>query len=598
MVRGHANNDDLAQFEESLSNFEEYPHNLVRTADFSYTLEAYHSRLEDEDTYFDSRRPRIRTWDLIEPQDTSHVRGTLESMDELRDALSANPTDPCRRFIFIQSASSRAALDCTREMMTYLFTYHQIMAGFLEFTSTFKHREAPHTFTSFRNENYLDSKDRQTGMSVMGRSGVRIQHCFNLLGIERGRGSKEWLQRQTAAYHSFDLVQGSSAWIILKGDATMRKRIESTTEESARRGMHSLTKIPGSFSQALKDHLLVMQWCAENWDSYTEALEAEYRAFSGTAEHAPVDEMARDIAANKKGDKISRSHPGQQISRSNTAPEAPTAMRRISMKVMTGLSTATQNEEPPARRVEHHRIEDLVHFDRFQNLNCLDTKLNEAIAAIDQNRRVLSEIKEHYRHLVDSAAFKLHVPEKSALKACKQAASEFVMKIGRLEGDLDNYKGNLKTVLRGVERTKSMYNGILQYQSMWTAEYFSTSSERSAEIMQDWTADMHEKTMSMHVITVFTLIFLPGTFVATIFSSGILTFGQEGEGGFGSGMGDWKVRLAGLKLYAAICFPLLALTLLAWLLAYCSARLRSESQRRSRQGGREIVLKEKGDDIV
>lgn len=32
--------------------------------------------------------------------------------------------------------------------------------------------------------------------------------------------------------------------------------------------------------------------------------------------------------------------------------------------------------------------------------------------------------------------------------------------------------------------------------------------------MQVWTEQMHEKTMSMHVITVFTLIFLPGTFVA------------------------------------------------------------------------------------
>ncbi|KAF7544091.1 hypothetical protein G7Z17_g10225 [Cylindrodendrum hubeiense] len=78
---------------------------------------------------------------------------------------------------------------------------------------------------------------------------------------------------------------------------------------------------------------------------------------------------------------------------------------------------------------------------------------------------------------------------------------------------------------------------------MRTAEYFAKSSEDSADVMQIWTEQMHEKTMSMHVITVFTLIFLPGTFVATIFSSGILTFGADGSAGFGSDMGDWKQPL-------------------------------------------------------
>jgi hypothetical protein len=32
--------------------------------------------------------------------------------------------------------------------------------------------------------------------------------------------------------------------------------------------------------------------------------------------------------------------------------------------------------------------------------------------------------------------------------------------------------------------------------------------------MQVWTEQMHQKTLSMHLITIFTLIFLPGTFVA------------------------------------------------------------------------------------
>lgn len=55
---------------------------------------------------------------------------------------------------------------------------------------------------------------------------------------------------------------------------------------------------------------------------------------------------------------------------------------------------------------------------------------------------------------------------------------------------------------------------MLQYENMKTAEYFASSAEESTLLMQQWTEQMHAKTMSMHVITVFTLVFLPGTFVA------------------------------------------------------------------------------------
>ncbi|KAM0424408.1 hypothetical protein ACHAPT_010329 [Fusarium lateritium] len=480
-----ADNHHLVEFEESLSKFRDYPLNLTRTVDFSYTLAAYNSKLvEDEELYFDDSRPRIIIWDL--------------------------------RFIFLKSGSSRSPLDCTREIMAYLFTYHQIMARFLDFTCAFKYRETPHSFTYFRNEDYLGSQHHQPGLSAIGRSGIRIQHGFNLLGIERSRDKKEWLLRQTAAYHSYDLVEGRALWVILKGDSTMRKRLESATEESVKKGDTALHSVHGSFAQTLTDHLLIMQWCVENWESYAEDLGLEYRGISAVADHAPVDDMAEDIAIIKQREKMDippGSPPGRQTSDPAEFTEQPGIVRKLTRRVATGFSTVAQLE-PPRRKVEHHRIEELVQFDKLQSLSCVGKRLGEATSVIAQNRRVLAQIKEYYQQLVNSAGFKLHAPDKSTLKACKQAASEFVMKIGRLEDDLANYEGNLKTILRGVERTETMYNGILQYQGMRTAKYFAESSEQSAEIMQGWTQEMHEKTRSMHVITVFTLIFLPGTFVA------------------------------------------------------------------------------------
>jgi hypothetical protein len=53
--------------------------------------------------------------------------------------------------------------------------------------------------------------------------------------------------------------------------------------------------------------------------------------------------------------------------------------------------------------------------------------------------------------------------------------------------------------------------------------------------------------------------------------------------GFGEKMGDWKVRIAGVKLFFAICLPLLFLTLSAWFAVYWLAR---------REGHREEKMQE------
>jgi len=56
---------------------------------------------------------------------------------------------------------------------------------------------------------------------------------------------------------------------------------------------------------------------------------------------------------------------------------------------------------------------------------------------------------------------------------------------------------------------------------MRVGEHYARSAEVSARVMEEWTERMHDiaaetehETISMHGITVLTLIFLPGTFVS------------------------------------------------------------------------------------
>lgn len=130
----------------------------------------------------------------------------------------------------------------------------------------------------------------------------------------------------------------------------------------------------------------------------------------------------------------------------------------------------------------------------------------------------------------------------------------------------------------------------------------------------------------MHVITIFTLIFLPGTFLAvrylyqryhdrhlyllgilqrlfsadhltwarqTFFSSGILNWTDDSSS---SGTtttpvsqdNDWVIRSSALKLFFWICVPMMLVILVGWFLLYLVAR-------RKKQQKMEAVAKEMRD---
>lgn len=119
--------------------------------------------------------------------------------------------------------------------------------------------------------------------------------------------------------------------------------------------------------------------------------------------------------------------------------------------------------------------------------------------------------------------------------------------------------------------------------------------------MEQWTDAMHkiavkteQETVSMHVITVFTLIFLPGTFLAVrylcqknqqLFSAKDLTLPPP-QTFFSSGILDWDddnlssygVRGGAMRLFFYICVPMMLLILLGWYLLYRLAQIKGRKR--------------------
>jgi hypothetical protein len=122
---------------------------------------------------------------------------------------------------------------------------------------------------------------------------------------------------------------------------------------------------------------------------------------------------------------------------------------------------------------------------------------------------------------------------------------------------------------------------------------FAKRAHESAVKMEAMTSNMNDiahktrqETVSMRIITLVTLFFLPGTFIGV--SSSILisllkttkmklqTFFSTGIVNFDAGSSLQTFYPQGLKLFLAICIPMMFLTFVAWYFVYRSVDRRQK----------------------
>lgn len=201
------------------------------------------------------------------------------------------------------------------------------MPQFLDLVSTFGYQaedldaKAFH-FTSFNEERFLDEGAAKShAIPRLGRSGRELRLCYNLWSVEP---SAPWSIRQTAVYHSFDVENGRSLWVNIKGNEEMESRITEAVSSSSHLQAASLKTKKGSFAATLITHILIFEWSGENWQSLINHLEKQLRKLLTTAKAAPLKyvESALNVDMKVLLDQLideEGSHQGKSLSRANSA---------------------------------------------------------------------------------------------------------------------------------------------------------------------------------------------------------------------------------------------------------------------------------------
>ncbi|KAH0539072.1 hypothetical protein FGG08_004370 [Glutinoglossum americanum] len=524
----------MEQFIMSLDGASRYPLNLIYHTTHEHNLEAYFKRLNDreEGLFSVEYKASLDFWDFDELE-----QDELEK--KLRVRASPARNDPRCRFLFVHAPSSRERLRATREMLMLSFTYHQVIPAYLDFLFPFGRQvyQRDFHFSGFRHEKRLTDSEGGLRIPELGRSGRDLRLCYSLKSVEPSGGNPDrpWSIRQTAIYHSFDMETGVATWILTKGNELMRDRVQSAT---GRRGPSELTSfgtVDGAVLATLATHLIFCNWSGENWRWYInfleEALQDETRRVLFATVDSPKSPVPEKIILN-----------GTELMTPPMPPSAPTfppSPPEVSRRPNGPRGTSDQQG---------------FSFSQLQRVQFIEDKANETLLVLKANVSVLSELKHCYRSLFDSGDC-----SKELAVRCKAGLTRFESRITSVENDLWMQQSRVETLLRLLADRKSLacvrvcemrikantlqLYGILKYRSFEAntllaqkntllAEkntLLAEKAQQSTDKMEKMTREMQviarktkQETVSMRIITLVTLFFLPGTFISATSRTGDL----------------------------------------------------------------------------
>jgi hypothetical protein len=303
------------------------------------------------------------------------------------------------------------------------------MPAFIDHVVTFCDRDDPHLQTSFRAEDDLTGSF-SLNLAALGRSGIQLQHCFNLVGVEYDPTQKSdgpYFLRQAAAYFTFDLVHGRSAWIIIKANDVLKNRIHQATRPGQhRRTLANHETSEASLSAALSSHLLLFEWCIENWAAYVEHLEETLQELSAQVKYSQVKAMTTD---ERIGEEVSKRKPfhtdfhsrqnsdfSEKLKRSRSSSfsfkwlSSNTRENSMQMQSLNSPMTAAPSSETP--KTEDFDFDKMFSFGNLQKLHGLSDKIEEARLTVSQDLDVLIDMNSRFSELQNSSLFKNHIDPK------------------------------------------------------------------------------------------------------------------------------------------------------------------------------------------
>jgi len=473
-------------------------------------------------------------------------------MYAFKHTLASRPkTDSCSPS-FINGANSRSRLKISREMLTLIFTYLQVMPVFLDFLFPLGQQWFPQDlyYSGFRYEVRLTEYDKSPGIEKLNRSGKSFQLCYGLKSAEIANSGvpQEWSVRHSALHLYFDISTGYANWVLVKGNDLLRKRLEDlqVLTPFAKRVAHELCgrpseprastgKVSESFAASLRTHLLFCDWSAENWRWYLNFLDDQLQEStrhwtSIILESSPAPRVTKPPTVHRKLTGLESTHTQAMADATITNKNKQTTTNKSSQ---TQVSSPTHSPPPPPLSIggdignshgftpsDPSEAYEQISYDDVQKIESLREITGSVLLHLEMNVDITQELEDFYENIIKDPDFQDHLDTSKSLADM----AYFIRRLRGIRKDTSVQLSRAKTLLNTVNGRRDVLFEMLEYRNMMASKQFGLQAQRSAfgmSVMTESIVSMHKiakrtgkETVSMKVITLVTLFFLPGTFIA------------------------------------------------------------------------------------
>ncbi|KAH8893663.1 hypothetical protein GQ53DRAFT_805199 [Thozetella sp. PMI_491] len=496
-----------------------YPCNLLRKnipKDVARRLWKY---IEDHDrVLFRGDKARLVFWEHWN-RDNIYHETDVSKLTDLKIHLDRRQEDPQCRHAYAYGSTSSA-------MLKYLMTYQQVDVSFLDSIFAFGDQEEPLDagLSLFQYDNAWSQETRLPTLETIGRSGQEWRFSILLRTAERtSEAGWQWSMRQAALYHSFDVVTGKTLWISVKGNNLLEKRIKESTSDIVPAYTEPTDELLASLRAALDILVMLFTWCEENWRWCIRDIEDTIRDIMIKAKTAPIDKkphFSRARPTTRSSGQISQPTGAGLISFLCEMPEKgfnalkPTRWRR---RQITHVEAAPKSQQTAQHaRASGARLEaseelvlEMFNYGDLQDLNVMGEKVEDAILIIKLNKALLVDTENFYLMLMDST----ELPS-DTVTVLHSAVPPFLKKTAAIVRRLETRQLQLESLYNKLNEGKTLFENLLQYRSLQVSRILAEHGNKSIKAMEKMAQKTVEETFSMHIVTILTLMFLPGTFIA------------------------------------------------------------------------------------
>lgn len=365
----------------------------------------------------------------------------------------------------------------SRRMLTQALSHHQVMPSFLEFVFPFGHQQYAEDFlfSGFRQDTRLRLSDGGLVVKDLGRSGREIRICYSLKSVERKEQNvgSPWSVRQTAVYHSLDIVTGKVCWIMVKGNNLIRDRVKFPDNLSSKDCSGSFGTVSESFASTLQTHLIMCDWADENWRWYLAFLEKDLQRLTRHAltieipkAHSfiepkeyqemkqPTKSIARTFSEMTKRKFTMAPHANSDSSTDNSQYQTPFPMAAVSLSLLKlppnlppGMGGSATEYKPDK--------DEIFSENTLQQVQVIEDKTNEVVLILEANIKIVKDIHRHYSKILctDKCPHELRAGSIDSF-------GHFERRVENIVGDLEIQRSSAQTLLRLLENRKGIVSPL------------------------------------------------------------------------------------------------------------------------------------------